>query len=327
MPEPRTHMLYIEKSTTVRSSLSRRWIRTLIQSLTVRSLRGFFSLFGRLAPGGASHVAEALFLRPMRVARPSRERAWLESAEGIDVESFEVATETGPVVAWSWQASGSQRMAPPTVLLVHGWAGRGSQLGALAEPLVREGFRVVAFDAPGHGETARRRGRRRSSLPEMVDGVLGMARHLGPLEGVVAHSAGAGAVTYALRHGLEVRRLVYVAPGVEPSLFTDGLRRFLGIPERVLDRMRRRLEARFGIEWSELRGATYAPRRRESLAVFHDRLDDEVPCWQSRELVEAWPGARLEVVSGLGHRRILRDPRVVDQAVGFLVKEVEEAAA
>jgi len=301
-----------------------------VAAVTVRLLRGFFAVVGRIAPGVASHVAEALFLRPMRVPTPSRERRWLMPTGKIGIESFEVATDAGPVVVWSWspgRRSWTDGPKTPTVLLVHGWGGRGSQLGALAEPLAREGFRVVAFDGPGHGETARKTGRKKSSMPEMVDAVLGLARHLGPLEGVVAHSAGAGAVTYALRHGLETRRLVYVAPGVEPSLFTEGLSRLLGISQPVLDRMRERLEARFGIRWTDFRGATFAPRRPEPLVVFHDRLDDEIPCWQSRELVEAWPGARLEVVSGLGHRRILRDPRVVAGAVDFLTAEEEEAAA
>lgn len=323
----------IQNSTIVRSfSLPiRRWLKGLLSV----SLREFFALVGPLWPGVGSRVAEALFLRVARHATPARERRWREGAE-----RWEIAGPTGSLSVWSWEPEGqgeARHAGPqsgtggpgrvPTVLLVHGWAGRGTQLGALVAPLTAAGYRVVAFDGPGHGRTAERTGRKRSSLPEMVEGVLAMAGHLGPLHGVVAHSAGAGAVTYALRHGLEAERLVYLAPAVEPSQFTETLRRFMGVPRPVLDRMWERLERRFGILWSELRGATFAPARSEPLLVVHDRLDEEVPCWQSRELVGAWPGSRLEVVSGLGHRRILRDPRVVKSAMGFLTSGRERAAA
>lgn len=323
MQETLTTPARLKKSTIVRSSP---WAVAAIQRLVLGGLRTFFTLVGRRWPGPASHVAEALFLRPPQHATPSREREWLASAERFEVESA-----GGPLTAWSWSPTEQVGAAEaPTVLLVHGWAGRGSQLAAFAAPLTGAGYRVVAFDAPGHGRTARRQGVKRSSMPEMVDGILALAARLGPLAGVIAHSAGAGAVGYALRRGLETERLVFVAPGVEPSLFTEGLRRLIGIPQPVLDRMRERLEARFGVRWEDFRAATFAPQRTERLLILHDRLDEEVPCWHSRELVEAWPGARLEVVSGLGHRRILRDPQVVERTTRFLAgrsEAREEAAA
>ena len=44
----------------------------------------------------------------------------------------------------------------PTVLLVHGWEGRGSQLSAFAPALVKAGFRVVAVDMPAMATQHRR---------------------------------------------------------------------------------------------------------------------------------------------------------------------------
>src|SRR6478609_3042547 len=40
-----------------------------------------------------------------------------------------------------------------TVLLLHGWRGRASQFAPLVRELVAEGFHVVAFDAPAHGDS------------------------------------------------------------------------------------------------------------------------------------------------------------------------------
>jgi hypothetical protein len=35
-------------------------------------------------------------------------------------------------------------------------------------------------------------------------------------------------------------------------------------------------------------------------------------------IAAAWPGARLHVTSGLGHRRLLRDPNVIAEVVEFV---------
>jgi len=52
--------------------------------------------------------------------------------------------------------------------------------------------------------------------------------------------------------------------------------------------------------------------------VAHDPADAEVAFHHAERLRASWPGAQLHAVSGLGHRRILRDPRVTSEAVAFL---------
>jgi pimeloyl-ACP methyl ester carboxylesterase len=52
--------------------------------------------------------------------------------------------------------------------------------------------------------------------------------------------------------------------------------------------------------------------------ILHDADDHDVPWQEGATLAAAWPGATFEKTSGLGHRRILRDPTVVARAVEFL---------
>ncbi len=96
------------------------------------------------------------------------------------------------------------------MLLVHGWEGRGSQLGAFVEPLVRAGLSVVAFDAPGHGDSPGRR----LYLTDMADAIIDVERAVGPLHAIVAHSFGAAAVLLAHQRGaVDAARSVMIAPG------------------------------------------------------------------------------------------------------------------
>src|SRR5262245_55732801 len=61
-------------------------------------------------------------------------------------EPFEVEAQGHLVRGLAWGSG-------PTVYLMHGWGGRGSQFGAMVLPLVGAGRRVVMYDAASHGDS------------------------------------------------------------------------------------------------------------------------------------------------------------------------------
>lgn len=283
---------------------------TIDRSIYSSVLLSSFRVLSVLAPPIAAAAAERLFLRPRRFPVPKRERIALRTAERHELE-----TSRGPAVAWVWGRPAPASAPIPTIFLVHGWEGRGSQLGALVQPLVRAGgLRVVAFDAPGHGEAPGRS----SSLPALAAALEAAARRWGPPAGLIAHSAGAIAATYALSRGLEVERAVYVAPGADLLSYTRSFAAFLGLSARVRRRLQERIERRIGLPFGALEPLDLAHDRTTPLLVVSDRHDREAPLETVRALARAWPGAELRITDGLGHRRILRDPAVVAEAVEFL---------
>jgi pimeloyl-ACP methyl ester carboxylesterase len=259
----------------------------------------------------AAAILEVLFRRVRRHPVPERERAWMAAAE-----PSRVVAAGRRLPAWSWGEG-------PTVLLVHGWEGRGSQMAAFAAPLAAAGFRAVAYDAPGHGAG---RGAL-SSMPALRAAVEALADATGPLAGVVAHSAGAAATAMAMDGGLEVGAAVFVAPAADPGRFLGLAAEWLGLPPEIAHRTRRRIERRFDIRFEDLRVPDLAPWLTTPLLVVHDRGDAEVPWQEGAAIAERWPGARLLTTEGLGHRRVLRDPGVVAAAVEFLAAARERATA
>ncbi len=256
----------------------------------------------RVAPGTAARILDLLLMTPRRRRPPQRELDWLAAAERTTLP-----LAGGRLALWSW---GQGR----PVLLVHGWSGRGSQLGAFAAPLVAAGYRAVAVDLPGHGASTGRR----SSLPAMAEAIEAVMEHLGIVDGVIAHSAGAAATALALAGGTRHPRIVFVAPPSDLAWFTRRLMRALGLPARLYRRTRRRVEGRIGARWSELRMRVVAPEMTQPLLVIHDRGDREVPWEHGAAVAAAWPGAELVTTEGLGHQRILRDDGVIGRALGFL---------
>jgi pimeloyl-ACP methyl ester carboxylesterase len=265
-------------------------------------LRLATGMVGRLAPGLAARWAARLFLRTRRFAPDSRERKALEAGQRVELRA-----EGRTLAAWTWGHG-------PTVALVHGWEGRGSQLAGLATGLASAGYRAVAFDAPGHGASPGAR----SSLVGIARGLEGVAASWGPLAGVVAHSAGAVAATFALSRGLPAGRAVFIAPGTDLEDYARLFARFLGLTSRVMTSVRWRVEEELGVSWRELEPLRLAPSMKVPLQVVADAEDWQTPLEGAEALAREWPGARLVTTRGLGHHRILWAPEVIQGAVDFL---------
>lgn len=273
---------------------------TIGRTLALRGLRAAFTAAGALSPDLAAAGAARLFLSTRRHPVPERERAGLGEAVRVDLAGL---------AAWVWGREGA-----PTVALLHGWEGRASQLGAFAGPLVAAGFRVVAPDAPGHGESPGRS----SSLVAIAGALRRVGERHGPLAGVIAHSAGTVGAVHCVRHGLAVDRLVCVAPGIDLEGYVLDFARRFGLSARIGRALKQRIERHVGVTMEELDPRRGAAGQRIPLLVVHDRTDREAPFEGGEELARSWPGARLLATQGLGHRRILWDEKVVSAATAFL---------
>lgn len=284
------------KSTSVRSIYAApQWIET------------GFSAASQVAPGLTARLVERLFRKTeRRNARPG-EREVLQGASPMTL---------GGMKAWSWGEG-------PTVLLVHGWNGRATQLGAFVSPLSARGYRVVAFDAFGHGESPGNY----LSLPELATCIRKVADELGAVHGVVAHSLGGAATTLALAKGLQLERAVFISPPADPRVFLASFSAALGISDEARTLVQRRLEERLGAAMEDMRATALAPTMRTPLLVIHDRDDKEVPAHAGQSIAEAWPNAELMLTEGLGHQRILRDESVTHSAVRFIDAPMHRQAA
>lgn len=277
--------------------------RRRVRRLLVRAIRRSFPRLSRISPALSARLAEVLF----RVPPPRRTRLKREQRALDDGHFSRTLFRTKTLPTWRWGEG-------PAVLLVHGWGGHAGRLTPFVGPLLRAGFSIVAFDAPGHGIA---RGRV-SSLPEFVAAIRAVEAEQGPFRAVIGHSLGAAAAALAVREGLGAQRLILLAPPSDLEKYTGRFARIMRIPPSVRDSMKKRLEKRFRIRWAELKVAGRPASGDVSLLIFHDRRDARVPMRDGVAIVDTWPNARLVRTRGLGHHRILQDARVISRAVSFL---------
>jgi pimeloyl-ACP methyl ester carboxylesterase len=264
----------------------------------VTGARAAFAALSAVSPGAAARVALWAFTTPRRHHRPAWERQIAGRGHRVRVGSNLAAHRWGD---------------GPVVLLVHGWEGRGTQLGRFVDPLVAAGFCVVAVDTPAHGDSSGTR----TDLIETTEAVRKVARDLGLLTCVVAHSFGGVVTTLALERGLAAKGVVLIAT---PSSVADVLGRFadtIGLKGAALAAFRRSLERLTGVHLKDVEIIERVARLTQPALVVHDRGDREVPFHEAERLVARWPGATLVATEGLGHRRILKDEDVIRRIVGF----------
>lgn len=197
---------------------------------------------------------------------------------------------------------------------MHGWGGRGVQLGAFVKPLVEGGFRVVAYDAPAHGDSDGRT----SSLPALARALADVVAETGPAYGVVGHSLGASAVALALSDGLAALRAVLIAPAIDNLAGIARFAHVVGVPVEDEPALRREIERRTRSRLEDVALVPRLPRVTARVLVFHDGEDPEVPFSEGETLARLVPDGELVVTHGLGHHRIARDPSVVRSTARFL---------
>jgi pimeloyl-ACP methyl ester carboxylesterase len=270
------------------------------------ALRAFFAALSVVSPRAAGRLALRLFCTPRRHHRPGWETQIAARGETLRVGSN--------LAAHAWGGG-------PIVLLVHGWEGRGTQLGRFVEPLVAAGFRAVAVDSPAHGDS----GGRRTDLIECTEALRKVARELGPLAGIVAHSFGGAVTTLALERGLEAQSVVLIGA---PSSVEDVVRRFgelTGVRHEAMRAFREGLERQARVKMKDVEIFERVAGLHVPALVVHDRDDREVPFHDAERLVTQWPGAVLMATSGLGHRRVLKDDEVIRRTVAFVAQPFDVA--
>ncbi len=276
--------------------------------------RAALGVLGRASPPLAGRLALRLFTATTRHPPRPAEREVLASGRRLTVR-----LDGERLAAWSW-GRGEQ-----TVLLTHGWNGRGSQLHAFVAPLLHEGFRVVAFDNVGHGESSGSR----ATFVDLARGIAAVARAVDGAHAMIAHSLGGAATALALHEeGLVLERAVLVAAPTDPGRWIATFTSLLALDREVEATFREALARRVGPSRSELHVDQIAPGLQVPLLAIHDTDDREVPFSASVTLTRAWPGAELHATSGLGHQRILSDPDVIARSVRFVAEpHVHQGAA
>lgn len=212
-------------------------------------------------------------------------------------------------VAWVWGTG-------PLVILVHGWGGRAAQMAPLGAHIARLGFRAVAIDVTGHGDSPGHNTRWDYFLVDIAAITHALNENV---HACVAHSAGA-LTTMAARglKGLRATRYACVCAPSHPYPPIDVIQKKLNPRKGIVERYKNHIAEQFDSTWELLQtGASFAGVGSDLLLVY-DTADRFVNHSEGDKIQKICPGATLVKTNGYGHTRILAAPELAKVVGVFL---------
>jgi pimeloyl-ACP methyl ester carboxylesterase len=280
------------------------------QKLTLRYIRARLNILSLVSPRKAALKAFRLFCTPQQRA-PKKTSPVFDKGEPL---SFRLEDHT--VRGHRWLPVGT---TPPLkkVLIAHGFESSSRNFDGYINALLKKGYEVLAFDAPAHGES----GGRRITLPDYVKVLQTIVQKYGPVQSFMGHSLGGTALTLFLDstpHGTNTR-LVLIAPAVEMTDAVDAFIRLLHLSPEVRNEMDEYVQETSGHPFSY-----YSLRRalrsvHAGILYLQDEDDRVTPVKDALRVKEdGFPNIRFVITRGLGHRKIYKDPEIMEQVVAFL---------
>lgn len=269
-------------------------------------MRQVFRGLDLLAPSLAARLAYRQWSATRRFRESEHDRRWRVQArlQMLDHSS-------GRIAVYHWGEPDR-----PVVICIHGWNGRASQFATMLPVLLRAGYQVVAFDAPGHGKSQGNS----TNIFQFSDVLQSVASAYPSIAAVISHSFGGMVVAYASKHlDLAAQKLIMIASPISTHYLIDMYARSLGLGPRVMQRFDALIRHEFGNDvFEKISAEQNLKNSKIPILLIHDKQDRAVSWRNSERIVEAANNAVAIYTEGHGHRRLLRDKKLIRRIIEFI---------
>lgn len=258
-----------------------------------------------ISPHLATKFAVKLFQTPIKFKTPACEKMMAESAQ---LELVEIPELNKHVMVYHYGFSDRK------VLLVHGWAGRGTQLYSIADKLLEKGMMTISFDAPAHGKSTGNT----TMMHEFVTTIIYLNKKYGPFEIAIGHSLGGMAVLNSMNRGVHFKKAVSIGAGnVISTIISDFVNKIKFKPEYT-NRIKQVFYKKFKEDIDNYSTSIIAKNIKIPTLIIHDTEDLDVDVSCAHNIRQNLQKGELLIKNGLGHRRILKDNQVIDRIIDFI---------
>lgn len=205
------------------------------------------------------------------------------------------------------------------VLIVHGFSSYSYKFEQYIQPLLKEGFEVLAFDAPAHG----------LSEGYMINALIYMRflkkidMEFGDIHGFIAHSLG-GLATSLLAESFpstENRKFALIAPATETRSAVRGFYQLFKINPAVQTEFEQLIQSMTGKQMDHFSIKRVVEQINPPILWIHDKEDhicpyaDTIPVQSMQH-----PHIQFHITNGLGHNKIYHDKGVIQLIINFLTQ-------
>jgi len=194
-------------------------------------------------------------------------------------------------------------------LLIHGWGGRASNFGAIIPELTKNGYRVISFDGPCHGESTKKK----TSFFEMSD-LVKLFLKKDEYDLIITHSMGT-VLTFTAMSSIKYKvdqMIVLTSPSKFLEFIDLAVTQFgltTKTTKRLINKIRKTtteydpitLDAESIVKNIEVKNITF----------IHDKFDKVIPIEKTKNVSSFIKNSKLIEIEGTGHFKMLWSKKVV----------------
>lgn len=280
------------------------------ERLYLKYLRTKFKTLAILSPQKAAEIAFDLFCTPYPKYRKTKapaifhqgQKISLTLEDGIEIKGFE------------WQPTHPNGK---TVLIAHGYASFFYKFEQYIQPLLKEGFRVIGFDAPGHG-------RSKGKYINVViyrDALYAIMKTYGPVDHFIGHSLG-GLTLSMIAENIEApasHKFVLIAPATKTTTTFEGFFNLMRFSPELKKAYNELVESKAGKPISYFEADRAITHFKGKVLWVHDQDDPVCPFKDLENFKNKDPENTIFLITNnLGHNKIYKTQVVIDKIVSFL---------
>ncbi len=280
------------------------------ERMYLQYLRTKFSTIGRLSPAIAGKLAFNLFCTPYPKYKKSKAPAIFHQAKRLSLK----VNDGIEIKGYEWIAN---KPNGKTVLICHGYASYFYKFEQYVQPLLKEGFRVIGFDAPGHGKSE---GKYINVIiyKDAIDHIL---KTYGPIDHFIGHSL--GGITLAMIaesiENPEAHKFVFIAPATKTTTTFANYFSMMRFTEPVKDAFYAELKTRTHLPVTYFEADRAIEKYPGEILWVHDQGDRVCPYQDLVNFKNKAPkNIKFLITNGLGHNKVYKTQAVIDQIVAFL---------
>lgn len=281
----------------------------LSQRIAVNYYKTKFKTLALISTRKAAEAAFKLFCTPYS-GKPKREQPLVfRKAEELqlDIAGLKIS-------GWRWVP---EKPNGKKILIVHGFDSCSYKFEKYVPLFLKEGFEVLAFDAPGHGVSEGKY----IYIPLYRDMLLKINEHYGPIYGIMAHSLGGMAAGLMVEYLQNIPKLILIAPAVELERGLNNFANFVGLSDEI-----KRELSQVIVDAGQLPISFYSLSRAvqkisSSILWLHDERDSICPFDDVLPVINMnLPHIQFYITKGLGHSNIYKNSKSIQKVVSFLAE-------
>ena len=281
-------------------------MKSIIDKILPKTVGFGLNVLSYVSPTLSGSWSLNLFCTPRegRILSKSREENFLKSC----ASTHYISTEGKKIKSYIWNETGKK-----VILLLHGWESNSARWRFLLPDLIKNDFKVVAIDAPAHGNS----GYKLFTIPKYADAIDATVNLFQPNH-IIGHSLGGSTLCYYLTHYKIPSFEKVILLGVPSRLrYMIGLyNQILGLSARTARTMDRYFEKKYQEKVDYFTNSDFCKKINIPTLVIHDKDDDVAMVEDGILYSQELPDSKLLITEKLGHR--LQDPFVFSNIVKFL---------